>query len=301
MFHPAQTLDHTLDRRPNSDSATWRPTADVQELTANAIRVRAAGPVIVIDVDGVRITYVDHNATELDADARKLTDGTDVLIVGPAQQAAEDERATSATGQLVESRILITGSDDRSNGNTVAVSTAQLGESKNRRIVLLGKQPLTLPAELEQLMAAKESSCTASQKVFAALSVKQMNFRPSNGSHTPRWNAEHMMGRELLFFSQIFHAQDKAIPVMDLNPKQMPPDYVYRHPDWTGAEEARQMQRVAAFTSRFAYLLEDLPLDEKPPGSGWTVRGLLRQMERHYSEHTANVKKKFELENWPSE
>ncbi len=120
-----------------------------------------------IDVDGVRITYVDHNATELNADARKLTDGTDVLIVGPAQQAAEDERATSATGQLVESRILVAGSDDRSNGNTVAVSTAQLGESKNRRTVLLGKQPLTLPTEMEQLMAAKEASCTASQKVFA--------------------------------------------------------------------------------------------------------------------------------------
>ena len=150
-------------------------------------------------------------------------------------------------------------------------------------------------------MAAKEAACTASQEVFAKLSVAQMNFRPNNGSHTPRWNTEHMMGRELLFFSQIFHAQDESIPVMDLNPKQMPPDYVFRHADWTGAEEARQMQRVSSFTSRFAYLLKDLPLDEKPPGSNWTLRGLLRQMDRHYSEHTANVKKKFELENWPKE
>ena len=88
---------------------------------------------------------------------------------------------------------------------------------------------------------------------------------------------------------------------MDLNPKQMPPDYVARHPDWTGTEEARQMQRVASFTSRFAYLLKDLPLDERAPGSSWTLRGLMRQMERHYDEHTANVKKKFELEDWPQE
>ncbi len=223
------------------------------------------------------------------------------MIVGPAQQATGNGDTKPVASELVESRILVLGSDDRSKGNTVAVRAAQAGEPESRRTVLLGNQPLTLPIELEQLMAAKEAACTASQKVFAELSVKQMNFRPSNGSHTPRWNAEHMMGRELLFFSQIFHAQDEAIPVMDLNPKQMPPDYVYRHPDWTGTEEARQMQRVASFTSRFAHLLKDLPLDEKAPGSNWTPRGLLRQMDRHYSEHTANVKKKFELEDWPSE
>ena len=109
------------------------------------------------------------------------------------------------------------------------------------------------------------------------------------------------MGRELLFFSQIFHEQDPAIPVMNLNPKQMPPDYEARYPDWTGKEEARQMQRVTSFTSRFAYLLKELPLDEKAPGSNWTPRALLRQMDRHYTEHTENVKKKFELPDWPKE
>jgi hypothetical protein len=190
-------------------------------------------------------------------------------------------------------------------GNTLAVSSLSAKRADQsdqpRRTVLLDQRPLTLPVEMEKLMTAKETACTASQAVFAKLSVEQMNFRPSNGTHTPRWNAEHMMGRELLFFSQIYAALDSAIPVMDLNPEQMPPDYVARHPDWSGAEEARQMQRVSAFTSRFAYLLEDLPLDAKAPGSNWTLRGLLRQMDRHYSEHTANTKKKFDLPEWPKE
>ena len=109
------------------------------------------------------------------------------------------------------------------------------------------------------------------------------------------------MGRELLFFSQIFHAMDPMIPVMDLNPKQMPPDYQAKHSDWDGKEEARQMERVTAFTNRFTYLLRDLPLDDRAPGSRWTLRGLLRQMDRHYSEHTSNVVKKFDLPDWPSE
>lgn len=81
--------------------------------------------------------------------------------------------------------------------------------------------------------------------------------------------------------------------------KQMPPDYSAAHPDWDGAEEARQMKRVSEFTRRFAYLLHDAKLQAKAPGSRWTLVGLLRQMERHYDEHTANTIKKFELPDWP--
>ncbi len=108
------------------------------------------------------------------------------------------------------------------------------------------------------------------------------------------------MGRELLFFSQIYHAVDPAIKIMDLNPKQMPKDYEFAHPDWTGEEEARQMLRVENFTRRFAYLLDGMDLDAKANGSRfWTPRALLKQMERHYTEHTANVIKKKQLEGWP--
>ena len=297
---PGTTLDFTLDRPANQKEASWGPTKDASEPTQNAIRVRATGPLVVIDVDGVRITHMDDDTTELDSDAKALAEETDVLVIGSPHRSDKPSNHSSAE-KLIDSRIVIFDSEDQANGNTVAVSAGDRSQSTSRRIIGLNSQPLTLPVELERLMAAKEASCNASQEVFAKLSTAQMNFRPGNGSHTPRWNAEHMMGRELLFFSQIFHAQDKAIPIMDLNPKQMPPDYVFRHPEWTGEEEARQMQRVAAFTSRFAYLLKDLPLDQKAPGSNWVLRGLLRQMDRHYSEHTANVKKKFELENWPSE
>ncbi|WP_372895505.1 DinB family protein, partial [Stieleria sp.] len=167
--------------------------------------------------------------------------------------------------------------------------------------VKLNHQPHELSEELETLMKQMEASCDRSQAVFSRLSGNQLNFRPANGTHTPRWNAEHMMGRQLLFFSQIYHALDPTIPVMDLNPKQMPPDYVPAHPDWDGKEEARQMQRVSDFTRRFAYLLRGINLDVRAPGSRWTLRGLLRQMDRHYDDHTANTKKKFELAGWPDE
>ena len=61
------------------------------------------------------------------------------------------------------------------------------------------------------------------------------------------------------------------------------------------------MQRVMSFTRRFAYLFDGFGLEAKPPGSWWTVRGLLEQMQRHYGEHTAHVKAKFELPDWPDQ
>jgi hypothetical protein len=161
--------------------------------------------------------------------------------------------------------------------------------------------PPAIPSHLRELFDRMEAANRRSQDVFRPLSVEQMNFRPSNGSHTPRWNAEHMAGRQLLFFSQIYHALDPSIPVFDWNPAQMPPDYVARHADWTGADEARQMQRIDDFCRRYAYLLKDIGLDDRPPATGWpSLRALLLQMEAHYFEHTANVKKKFELPDWPA-
>jgi hypothetical protein len=181
--------------------------------------------------------------------------------------------------------------------NTIAFAA---GGNNTTRIVSLGEKPYEMSDELKELFAKKEAACQASQKFFADLSVEQMNFKPSNGTHTPRWNPEHMMGRELLFFSQIYHAVDPMIPVMNLNPKQNPEAYKFAHPDWTGAEEARQMQRVQVFTRRFAYLLDGMDLDKRAKGSRfWTPRKLLLQMVRHYSEHTGNVKQKMKLPGWP--
>lgn len=160
--------------------------------------------------------------------------------------------------------------------------------------------PLT--GELAELLDAMERSCEASQAVFRELSAEQMNWRPPDGSHTPRWNAEHMAGRQLLFFSHIYAAIDPDTHrVIDINPEQMPPDYEAAHPDWSGADEADQMQAISEYCRGFAYLLEGLDLDAKAPGSRWTLRGLLKQMDRHFDEHTANVKKKFALPGWPAD
>ena len=162
--------------------------------------------------------------------------------------------------------------------------------------------PPPIPEHLRELFDRMEAANRRSQDVFRQLSVKQMNFKPSNGTHTPRWNAEHMAGRQLLFFSQIYHALDSSIPVVDWNPRQMPKDYKARNPHWSGKEEARAMQRVDDFCRRYAHLLEDVQLEERPPATSWpSLKALLLQMEKHYDEHTANVKKKFELPDWPKE
>jgi len=82
--------------------------------------------------------------------------------------------------------------------------------------------------------------------------------------------------------------------------KDNPNEYQAAHLDWTGAEEAMQMDRVEAFTRRYAYLLNGMILDQKAKGSSfWTPKALLLQMEKHYSEHTANVVKKKSLADWP--
>ncbi len=185
--------------------------------------------------------------------------------------------------------------------NAIAVSSSgENDQNNNTRFVSLGDEPWAMTDGLAGLFAKKEADCKSSREMFSKLSVEQMNFKPGDGSHTPRWNAEHMMGRELLFFSQIFHAVDPTIPVIDLNPRQMPTDYTFAHSDWSGAEEAAQMMRVEAFTRRFAYLLDRMDLDTKAAGSKfWSPRGLLEQMQRHYNQHSANVVKKMDLEDWP--
>jgi|GEM_PF-2499005 len=169
-------------------------------------------------------------------------------------------------------------------------------------VALMIADPRPVPEHLRKMFDRMEAANRLSQDVFRQLSVEQMNFNSSNGTHTPRWNAEHMSGRQLLFFSQIYHALDPNIPIFDWNPKQMPMDYEARHPTWSGADEARAMQRVDDFSRRYAYLLNDIQLNDEPPATFWpSFKALLLQMEEHYAEHTANVKKKFELPDWPKE
>lgn len=154
--------------------------------------------------------------------------------------------------------------------------------------------------ELAELLDEMRAAGEASREVFTRLSVEQINWRPPNGTHTPRWNAEHLMATRLLFFSQIYAAIDPdRHQVIRIGPKQMPTDYEAAHPDWTGEQEAAQMKLISDYIQGHAYLLEGLDLDAKPKGSRWVLRALLKRMASHNAEHTANVVKKFELPGWP--
>ncbi len=329
---PAEDLDHTLSRRPNQAEASWLSSVDTgqsEQQDPNAIQVKTVRQLgdqrsLLIEADGVRIVYIPSAWFTALADRDSITfdpqriGRVDLLILATPNPAHLRASCTVALVNSVNPRLVMLnriGTDQRGeieplrdqiehenalrriDHNTLALSNANT--DRPLQVVLMGDASWDMPRELAELFVAMETANQQSQRVFAKLSKNQLNFRPANGTHTPRWNTEHMMGRQLLFFSQIYHQQDAMIPVIDLNPKQMPPDYVFAHPDWDGHEEARQTQRVSEFTRRFAYLLADLDLDAQAPGSRWTLRRLLNQMQRHYGEHTANTVKKFQLPGWP--
>lgn len=333
-------LRRVLDRLPNQQRPTWSAAdADASrsghEITVTAIpawhddqqgQERGATTMFAIDVDGVRIVHCgDLGQTKLTDEQLAALGHVDVLFIPVGGVFTIDGAAAAEiVGQLSPRFVIpihfktpalgfqLQGIEpfaetvrhrfkfDQQQYNTLAVSAAQLDTTYPTRVIELGYQPWQPTGELVELFASMEAANRKSQEVFEPLSVDQMNFQPSNGTHTPRWNAEHMMGRELLFFTQIYAAQDGAFVPLDLNPAQMPADYQPAHPSWTGAEEARQMERASALVRRFAYLLDGIDLNERAPGSRWTLRRLFQQMEDHYAEHTANVEQKFELPDWPS-
>lgn len=331
VVSPGDELDHFLARRANSSIVTWLPVSAAKDDDPNSMHVGKMRPfgevsILFVKVDGVSIIYVPKEWFAAQANEESITikiqeiTNPDLLILDTDD---EDQIFDEGTMLLLKSvkpkKVLLNRIDVANQGsldsirnqfdseqvivhlnhNTVALSHS--ATEHPTEFVIVANKPWDMPDELGKLFVSMEKANSDSQRVFAKLSANQLNFKPVNGTHTPRWNAEHMMGRQLLFFSQIYHAKDPAIPVMDLNPKQMPPDYVFAHPDWSGQEEAGQMQRVSEFTRRFAYLLDGIDLDNKAPGSRWTLRGLLKQMDRHYGEHTANTVKKFDLPGWPAE
>ncbi len=322
VWPPQEKARLLLDRKPNLASPAFQAADSVPEPTAHAITFSRAGSVqsstareammMLIEVDGLRLLDIGGvTATEFSVfeEMKWVEPGLDALLFSTPPS---DMAALAKIAERIKPRVIVlpAGSetalaDDVKTGivphNTLALSAGDLGD-EGTRFIVMGHEPWHMEGELSELFARKEAACGASRQLFASLSSEQMNFRPGDGTHTPRWNAEHMMGRELGFFSQIYHALEPSIPVMDLNPKQMPDEYQAAHPDWSGAEEARQMERVEAFTRRFAYVLCDLDLERRAPGSRmWSPRSLLQQMERHYGEHTANVEKKKQLPDWPGQ
>lgn len=316
------TVDHILFRKPNAESASWLPAVDIHETIENSIHVKSLGHGgLSVALDGIRIMMSPVGGLAAIATDVESANDLDLLILDVKP---DDDLSTQPTiaaiAKLQPQQILLNAISELPSPNTAAflkaIGAKQLegvghntialssnrGKSEEIRVLELSDQPWEMKGELLELFTAMDKSCRESQAVFSKLSAEQMNFKPSNGTHTPRWNTEHMMGRQLVFFSQIYNKLDPTIPVMNLNPKQMPPDYEFAHPDWDGAEEARQMQRVSDFTHRFAYLLADQDVNQKAPGSVWPTLGhLLKQMDRHYGEHTANTVKKFELPDWPKQ
>ncbi len=314
----SSSWNHVLSRPPNAAAPTWQANEDLAENDPHRLVVQSLGTEAVsILADGVCVVVARPKATltsvgslpavdvlalvEAPSSAGKRTQAASLvqslrspLIVCSGKEATVDKLRPFQEASAAEEKIL------QRQHNTLALSASKT-QADRPQIVVLAESPWKMPAELSEPFVAMEKACHESQQVFARLSPQQLNFQPANGTHTPRWNSEHMMGRQLLFFSQIYHQLDPTIPVMDLNPQQMPPDYVAAHPAWDGAEEARQMQRVSEFCRRFAYLLDGHELDQQAPGSRWpTLRALLLQMQRHYAEHTANTIKKFDLPNWPA-
>ena len=329
---PLQASDYVLDRFPGAPAPTCALAVSARDPSPHAIRVRTvpyktrsaaddgSQGLVLIEVDGVRVVYLSTaDPTSWSTTLPNDVGAVDVLCFPFPEKGAPWEQLvarfqpryvvpigwapTNPPSNPPSDHALAVPEGlpvDRATGNTLAVRSADGDDDRSPRVVLLQTQPWELPAPLDALFERMETACLASQNVFQPLSAKQLNWRPPNGTHTPRWNAEHMMGRQLGFFSQIYAAVDPEISTIDLNPAQMPPDYRPAHPNWDGGEEARQMERSAAFVRRYAYLLKDVPLDQRAPGSRWTLRGLLEQMERHYQQHTANVEKKFALEGWPA-
>jgi len=326
VVRSGQAVNHVLSRLPNEPKPLWLPAAKASRIDPNSLAMEsvqtAAGSLMVVTVDGVRIGKLSPAGAKANsAPVATPLKAVDVLLLISVSNKALAEPKLLAAVKKLQPRIVVlhphaTGTVAAGEKFRLAISGAKVIRTVKHntlaisklgkrtappQVVTLTATPWKMPADLAREFAGMEKASSDSQKVFAKLSVQQLNFKPANGTHTPRWNAEHMMGRQLLFFSQIYHHQQPVIPALDLNPKQMPKDYVFAHPGWNGVEEARQMERVSQFTRRFAYLLDGMPLNRKAPGSGWpTLQALLSQMQRHYGEHTANTVKKFSLPGFPA-
>ena len=300
----------TLTRLPNQAKPSMsKEPGDSNDDNLVVVERGKEGTPAMVTVDGLTVVYLDAAA---DAEFAKQLAGKQVVVIATGAGLKPEMYASIVDAFKPKLMVVKTGIEkvgdqtvESISHNSVAVSSGKLAKAKAKaktRIVSLGTEGYKLSKELTTLFDKKEAACKKSREVFAKLSVAQMNFKPANGTHTPRWNTEHMMGRELQFFSQIYRAVDPEIPVMNLNPAQMPNKYKFAHKDWTGEEEARQTKRVEDFTRRFAYMLDGMSLNKRAKGSRfWTPKSLLAQMERHYKEHTGNVVKKMELDGWPTE
>ena len=306
-------LDHYLARYPNRARPAFEPASATSFVGKNAVHLsgRRDGW-LELAVDGVRIAIPlaefpspPTNGPRIDAILLPGLSTADATRIAAARQWVE----AMAPAWVAVPSTSTNGFPDaladrweRPVGNTMAISAAprrRADASDGTRWVALSTEPWSAPEELASMLDGLAHGNANIQRVIAPLTARQMNYSPRLGLPPPRWNAELTRGYELLFFSQIYAAREPAIRPMAGTAEPMPAKYRPAHPRWDGREEARQLERVSAFTLRFAYLLDPLDLDQRAPGSFWTPRGLLERMRRNHGEHAANVARKLQMGSWP--
>ena len=330
-----------LDRRPNEERPRVGDRQGMGETSGHAITAtsiasfhddrqgaqRGQNAMWLVEADGVRILHMgDFGQKQLTREQLEKIGKIDVLLIPVGGVYTVDGPGAAAIVEQIKPRMVVpihyktepleidlqpaeaflaalpeSYQRVEPKGNTLAASAAGPGTAADRKVVALDFRPWEMPADLAERFARMDAVMQKSRDVFAPLSVNQMNFRPSNGTHTPRWNVEHMDGYALAMFSGFFHAADPEVAVVTERPEQMPPDYVPAPPTWTGAEEARQIDRTRAFVKRFAYLLDGTNLDATAEGVRVPLGRVFDVQERHFTEHTGNVVKKFDLPDWPKE
>ena len=214
--------------------ASWHDNAQGAERGANAM--------LLVEVDGVRIVHCgDIGQLQFTDEQLRAMGKVDVLLLPVGGTYTVDGPQAAALVAQVNPRFVVplhyktsalkldlAGVEPflaavessceivRPVGNTLAVSAArEVLAAAKPRVVVLDYRPWEMPVELAEMFARKEAASAAAAAVLAPLSVEQMNFRPANGTHTPRWNAEHMLGRELGFFSEIYAQRDGEIAKLE--------------------------------------------------------------------------------------
>ena len=315
------SLSVALDRAPNRAKASLVEMKPGSKPTQNAVLVKswypkidgafASTPVARVQAAEVVLIYGTHTSLEAAADnglgKNVAVDLAVVVLDGVAAIDAKDVKALAK--KLGARQIYLIGDAQvtgematrKAVGNTTALVAGAKPHDAGPVLIQHADKPWEMPEAMGGLFADLDAAGRKWSAVFEPLSVNQMNHQPANGTHTPRWNIEHMASRQMFFITRLYHAADPSFPHVRLDPAQMPPNYKARHADWDGAEEARRVYRTSAFVQRFAYLYHGRDLDQPLAGTRIRFRAIVRQVTRHYPEHTRNVLDKMKLDDWPAE
>lgn len=282
-----------------------------------------------VETNGVRVLHCGDLGHRLSPEQLKAVGEVDVLIlpVGgneilDAARAVDVARqvnprayiwpvhfAADSAGAVPEAVDAIIAESRRANlltrtvaGNTLAVTALPPDAPPligRPAVVLSDYRPLEPERTVRQMLKSLRGDRKTLIDNLGKVTREQLDHRPSDGSHTIRWNFEHTTARELGLFSQIYHALDPGIPVINWNPAQMPRDFVPRHPDWGPDEIVRHVRRVGAFTERFSYLLADAPPTMRIEGTRFSLDYLTALIVGHYQNHMNKAVHKFTLPDWP--